>query len=124
MLVLVEVQVAFGLLIFLAEYTVGRGELGHDQAAPAKVADEAAEHSVGHSGHGGEDGCGGDVDGPDRKTCGDGLQQWCLAGGGSRAPRACRVVTELAHVGEESLPQRLSRIASVTATARLKAGPP
>src|ERR1700680_5276105 len=70
MLVFVEVQVAFGLLIFLAEYTVGRGELGHDQAASAEVADEAAEDSVGPSGHGGEDGCGVDVDGAVRETLG------------------------------------------------------
>src|SRR5437879_3233617 len=103
MLVFVEVQIAFGLLIFLAEYTVGRGELGHDQAASAEVADEAAEDSVGHSGHGGEDSCGGDVDGPDRKTCGDWLEEWCLAGEGARATRVCRVVPELAHVGEESV---------------------
>ena len=31
------------------------GELGHDQAAAAQIADEAAKHGVGYAGHGGED---------------------------------------------------------------------
>jgi hypothetical protein len=31
----------------VAQHTVSRGELGHDQAASAKALDEAAEDSVG-----------------------------------------------------------------------------
>ena len=60
-LVFIEVEIALGLLIFLAEHAVGRGELGHDQAASAQVADEAAEDGVGDAGHGREDGRGRDA---------------------------------------------------------------
>ena len=73
-LVFVEVEIALGLLVLLAEHAVGRGELGHDQAASAQVADEAAEDGVGDAGHGGEDRRGGDGDGADGKAGRDGLQ--------------------------------------------------
>ena len=66
--VFVEVEIALSLLIFFAEHTVSRGELSHDQAASAQVANEAAEDGVGDAGHGGEDRRGGDGDGADGKT--------------------------------------------------------
>ena len=55
MLVFVEVEIALGFLIFLAEDSVGRGELGHNQAASAEIANEATEDGVSNAGHGGED---------------------------------------------------------------------
>src|SRR5206468_9897993 len=57
-LVFVEVKIALGLLVFLAEDAVGRGELGHDESASAQVADEASKDGVGDARHGSED-CGG-----------------------------------------------------------------
>jgi hypothetical protein len=60
-LVFIEMQIALGLLILLAQHAVGRGELGHDQAASAEVADEAAEDGVGDAGHGSEHGGGSDI---------------------------------------------------------------
>jgi hypothetical protein len=49
MLVFVEMEIALGLLVLLAEHAVGRSELGHDQTAAAEVADEAPEDRVGNS---------------------------------------------------------------------------
>src|SRR5208283_5930090 len=57
--VFVEVKVASADAL-VAQHTVGRGELGHDQAASAKALDEAAEDGVGDAGHGREHGGGGD----------------------------------------------------------------
>ena len=98
MLVFVEMEIALGLLIFLAEDAVGRGELGHDQAASAKVADEAAEDGVGDAGHGGEDGGGGDGDVADLR---DSRGRAAVALPGAHrsvcADRAIRVVPELLH---------------------------
>ena len=54
MLVFVKMQVAFGLLIFGAQDAVRRSELGHDESASAKIADEAAEYGVGDASHGGK----------------------------------------------------------------------
>ena len=55
-LVAVEREVLLGLLVLVAHDAVGRGELGHHQAAAAQVADEAAEHGVGYASHGREHG--------------------------------------------------------------------
>ena len=46
---------------------VRAGELGHDQAAAAQVADEAAEHRVGDAGHGRQHGGRGHAHGSDRE---------------------------------------------------------
>ncbi len=62
MLVFIEMEIALGLLVLLAEYAVGRGELGHDEAASAQVADEAAENRIRDAGHGSEHGRRGDLD--------------------------------------------------------------
>jgi hypothetical protein len=62
MFVCVEMQVAFGLLILLAQHAVGRGELRHDEAAAAEITNEPAEDRVGDAGHGGEDGGRGNLD--------------------------------------------------------------
>src|ERR1035441_4457127 len=79
MLVFVEVEIAFGLLVFFAEHAVSRGELGHDQAASAEVANEAAEDGIGDSGHGGQDRGGGDGDGADREAVRHALQPCWIA---------------------------------------------
>src|SRR5581483_1574175 len=57
MLIFVEMQVALGFLVFRAKYAVRRGELGHNQPAAAKIADESPENGVGHARHRRED-CG------------------------------------------------------------------
>ncbi len=54
MLVFIKVKVALGLLVFGAKHAVGRGELGHDQAAAAQIANEAAKHCIGDPSHGSE----------------------------------------------------------------------
>src|SRR5208337_4527718 len=66
-LVFVKVKVA-SLDALVAQNAVGRGELGHDQAASAKVLDEATENRVGDPGHGGEHGGGGDGDPADAQA--------------------------------------------------------
>ena len=58
---------------------VRAGELGHDEAAAAQVADEAAEHGVGDAGHGRENGGGGELHGSDRKLGGEGLHGSALS---------------------------------------------
>ena len=62
MLVFIEMQIALGLLIFLTQHAVRRGELCHDQSAAAKVADKAAEDGVGDAGHRREHGRQSDLD--------------------------------------------------------------
>ncbi len=54
MFVVVKVQIALALGFAAAEQPVGRGELGHDEPASTEVFDEAAEDSVRHPGHRGE----------------------------------------------------------------------
>src|SRR6266851_4772901 len=112
MFVFVEVKVALSLLIFHAEHAVGRGELGHDQAAAAEVADEAAEDRVGNARHGGED-CGGrDLDSAEGNGCGNRLQRRCLAGKSARATRAYRrIVPELLHGSYSTLPGKMKALA-------------
>ena len=56
MLVLVEMQIALGLLVLRAKHAVGRSELGHDQPASAQVANEASEYRVSNARHGSQDG--------------------------------------------------------------------
>jgi len=68
-LVFVKVKIASADAL-IAKHSVGRGELGHDQAASAEVLDEAAEDGVGDSGHGGEDGGGRDADVAYAERCG------------------------------------------------------
>src|SRR6185312_1616507 len=58
MLVLVEMQIALGLLVFFAKNAIGGSELGHDEPASAKISDEPAENRVGNPGHGSENGGG------------------------------------------------------------------
>src|SRR6202035_2759277 len=58
MLVLIEMQIALALLIFRPKHPVGRGELGHDQAASAEIANEAPKHGVRDARHRSQDGRG------------------------------------------------------------------
>src|ERR1019366_1442540 len=93
-LVFVKVKVA-SLDALVAQYSVGGGELGHDQAASAKVLDEAAEDGVGDPGHGSEDSGGGDRNVSHLQARRE--KPWS---GGDLAPprRPCiRVVPELLH---------------------------
>src|ERR1035441_996745 len=53
----------------------GRGELGHDEAASAEVANEAAKDGVGDSGHRGQDRGGRDADGADGQLAGTGFSK-------------------------------------------------
>ena len=74
-LVRVEAEISLQGLIGLTGFerradTVGAGELSHDQAAAAEVANETAEDGIGHAGHGGEDGCRREGYRADRKLCG------------------------------------------------------
>src|SRR6266702_742406 len=47
-------QIAFSFFVLGAENAIGRGELSHDQAASAKIANEAAEDGGGEDGHSAE----------------------------------------------------------------------
>src|SRR5271156_6001086 len=74
MLVFVEVQVSLGLLVLRPKHTVGRGELGHDQAASPEIANEAAKDRVRNARHGSQDCRGSNLKiadhHPIRHTCG------------------------------------------------------
>ena len=70
MLVAVEGEVLLGLLVLVADDAVGRGELGHHQAAAAQVANEAAEDGIGHARHGGQHGCRTNFDSAERDAGG------------------------------------------------------
>ena len=99
MLVFVKMQIALSFLIFLTQNTIGRGELGHDQPASAQVADEAAEDSVGHAGHGREHGGRSDFHAADH----DSLRDWLarrrsLCSDGAYPVAPSRIVPTLAHV--------------------------
>ena len=59
MLVFLEIEIAKSFCGAAGD-AFGGGELGHQQAAAAEAADDAAEKRVGDAGHGGEDGGGGD----------------------------------------------------------------
>jgi hypothetical protein len=83
----------------VAQDAVSRGELGHDQAASAKVLDKAAEDGVGDPGHGRKHGGRSEANVPNlqdrRKQCGDGQ---CGDGRLARPSHRCiRVVPELLH---------------------------
>ena len=78
MLVGVEAEIALQGLVGLAGLerradAVRAGELGHDESAAAQIANEAAEHGIGHARHGREDRGGREVHRADRKLCGEGL---------------------------------------------------
>src|SRR5437870_662148 len=80
MFVLVEMQIALALGLAAAEESIGRGELGHDEAASraggringrmqkAGIADEAAEDRVSHACHGRKNGGGRDAHAADLDT--------------------------------------------------------
>src|SRR5271157_2579518 len=93
MLVLVEVEIALGLLVFRTEHAIGRGELGHDQAASAEVANEAPKDGVGNARHRSQDRCGSDLDIADRHPIGHGSD--CT---GEDARVDTRIFPELAHL--------------------------
>ena len=90
MLVAVEGEVALGLLVFVADDAVGRGELGHHEAASAEIADEAAEDGVGDAGHGREHRGRTDFDFAERHGRGD--------AGAGRSGALGRIVEKLGHV--------------------------
>ena len=54
-LVFLEIEIAESFLRAAGD-ALGAGELGHQEAAVAEAADDAAEERIGDSGHGGEDG--------------------------------------------------------------------
>src|SRR5689334_20894279 len=72
MLVAIEGQVALSFPVFLPQDAVSRGELGHDEAASAEIADETAKDGIGDTGHGREHGGGGDIDVADADGSGHG----------------------------------------------------
>ena len=100
MLVLVEVQIALRLLVLGTQDTVSRGELGHDQPASAKVPNEAAEHCVGHSRHGGKDRSRGEGDRADFECVGnrDEVSRTTLSTGGDARAYIGRIVPKLLHL--------------------------
>ena len=72
MLVLIKVEIALGLLVLRTEHAIGRGELGHDQAASAEVANESPKDGVGNARHRSQNGRGSDLDIADRQSVGHG----------------------------------------------------
>ena len=93
MLVFVEVQVALCLFVLGAQDAIGRGELGHDQAAAAQVANEAAEDGVRDASHGSKDGRGTDLDRANLQQLWNARGQEC-----PRHTGIFRVVPVLAHL--------------------------
>ncbi len=52
-------EIAVGLFLNTrADHAVRTGELGHQQPAPALIANEPPEDGIRYAGHGGQDGCG------------------------------------------------------------------
>ena len=80
-------------LVLGAEHAVGRGELGHDQAAAAQIADEAAEDGIGDARHGREHGGRSDL----HRAKLEPLAQARLRGAGALARGRDRIVPVLAH---------------------------
>jgi len=78
MLVFVEMQVASADAL-VTQYAVSGGEFGHDQAASAKVFDEATENGVSHACHRGKHGGRGDGHAPDPETPGKNAITRCAA---------------------------------------------
>src|SRR5579871_6146259 len=95
MLIFIKVQVALGFFILGAKHTVGRGELGHDQAASTEIADESPEDGVGDSGHRSKDRGGRNRDRADLQAGRNDAR--AFASGGAHATNCCRVVPVLAH---------------------------
>src|SRR6185437_6591379 len=99
MLVFVKMQIAFGLLVFFAQHSVGGGEFGHDESASAQIANKAAEDRVSYASHRGEDSSGGDLHIADQQRwCDARLARFCgfRTGEDARASIA-GIVPELAH---------------------------
>src|SRR5271156_3352795 len=94
MFVFIEMEVALGLLVLLAEHAIGRGELGHDQPAATQVANEPPEHRIGNAGHRRQHSGRRDVDIADRYAGRDRLQTLYLA---DNRARPTRIVPGLAH---------------------------
>ncbi len=65
MLVLVEVQVALGFLVFCPKNSVRRSELGHNQPASAQVANEAPKHGISNTRHRSQNGRGSNLNAAD-----------------------------------------------------------
>src|SRR5437899_12106925 len=87
-------QIAFSVFVLGAENAIGRGELSHDQAASAKIANEAAEDGVGYARHRGEDGGGEDGHSAEANGLGDGH---VFSTGGDARAYIARIVPEFPH---------------------------
>src|SRR6266496_1108381 len=87
-------QIAFSFFVLGAENAIGRGELSHDQAASAKIANEAAEDGVGYARHRGEDGGGEDGHSAEANGLGDGH---VFSTGGDARAYIARIVPEFPH---------------------------
>src|ERR1700674_1085957 len=117
MLVFIEMKVA-SPNAQVAQDAVSRGELGHDQAASAKILDEAAEDGVGDAGHGSKHRGGSDAYVPNlqnrRKQCGDGRPP-------ARSHCGIRIVPEFVHhLILLSFPVEATASPEVDATAELR----
>src|ERR1700683_839156 len=95
MLVLIEMEIPLGLLIFFAEPAVCRGELSHDQPAAAEIADEAPENRIGDPGHGSKNRSGSEAHAADRKPRRNRLRWRCLHG--TVRPARPRIVPPFFH---------------------------
>src|ERR1041385_2907169 len=101
-------QVALGFLVLGAKHAVGRGKLGHDQPATAKIADEAAKDRVCDASHGRQHGSRRDFDTADVQLGWNGGGPQCLPSintGEDARPTIFRVVPLLAHRSILSVPQ-------------------
>src|SRR5437667_527846 len=87
-------QIAFSFFVLGAENAIRRGELSHDQAASAKIANEAAENGVGHARHRGENCGGGDGHSAEANGLGDGH---VFSTGGDARAYIARIVPEFPH---------------------------
>src|ERR1700686_4549546 len=96
MLVFVEMKIA-APNAQVAQDAVSRGELGHDQAASAKVLDKAAEDGVGDAGHGCKHGGRSDADVSNLQNRGKHPGQGGDGGIARPSHRRIRVVPELLH---------------------------
>src|SRR5450755_3740375 len=96
MLVLVEVEIA-AANPQVAEHAVGGGEFGHDQAASAKMLDEAAKNRVGDARHRSEHRRRGNRHVTDAERAGKGASTALARNFDRRSVRTARILPELLH---------------------------
>ena len=94
MLILIEMQITFGLFVLGAKHSVSRSELGHDQSAPTQTADEAPKDGVSDARHGSKHGGRRNLHVADRKS----FRNESLCGAGAPARETARIVPILTHL--------------------------